>query len=520
MIKIFPKLNLRGMILSRVIQIYNKKNSSNFSTQELQENTLRQLLKTASSTDFGKHYNFKSILQSSNIIESFQNSLPIFDYDEIYNIWWHKLLNGEKDVTWPGKIEIFALSSGTTGSSSKYIPITPQMESSMRKASFKSICAFFNELNLSDKFFNSKILMLGGSTELKQVGDLSMGDLSGILTRKIPVWMNQIYEPPVHIAKESDWNKKLELVIQEAHNWDIGVITGVPAWIQIMIERIIEYYDVSNIYEIWPNLKIYIHGGVSIEPYKSYFNTLLGSDIIYLDTYTASEGFIAFQKSNKSLGMCLELDNGIFYEFIPFNSDNFSNDGVLLDNANALNIDEIESDKEYAILLSTNAGAWRYLVGDTIKFTDISKNELIITGRIKHFLSLCGEHLSVGNMSDAVSQLNKEMNLNITEFTVIGGKVGNYFSHTWWLGIDKVEDHHILDDKLDSILRTLNDDYNTERDYALKEIKVNVIPNNLFNDWMETCNKFGGSNKFPRVLSETQQSGWLSFLELQHKKIP
>jgi hypothetical protein len=292
----------------------------------------------------------------------------------------------------------------------------------------------------------------------------------------------------------------------------------VPAWVQILVERIIDHYKVSSIHDIWPNFKIYVHGGVSIEPYKSYFNKLLGNDIIYLDTYTASEGFIAFQKSNTSVGMSLVMGNGIFYEFIPFNSDNFSNEGVLLDKARALNLNQIMANEEYAIILSTNAGAWRYLIGDTIKFTDINKYELVITGRIKHFLSLCGEHLSVGNMSDAISRLNNEMNLNINEFTVFGGKADNYFSHTWWLGIDKDADNGLLSNKLDSIIRSLNDDYNTERGYALKAINVNIIPSNLFYGWMKTCNKIGGSNKFPRVLSNKQIDSWLSFIELQNKK--
>jgi len=511
-------MTLKGKILKTVVKIYSRLSLSNRSPKKLQEITLRKLLISASQTDFGKRYDFNTILKSSNIIKVFQNKVPIFDYDAIYTNWWHRLLKGDKDVTWPGKIKIFALSSGTTGSSSKYIPISPQMQQSMGRASFKSICTFLDEINLPIDFYSSKILMLGGSTELKQVDDLLMGDLSGILTGDMPLWMNQLYEPSLKISRESDWDKKLDKVIKEAYKWNIGVITGVPAWVQILIERIIDHYKVTRIHDIWPNLRIYIHGGISMEPYKRYFNKLLGDDMIYLDTYTASEGFIAFQNSNLSAGMSLVMGNGIFYEFIPFNSDNFSNDGILLKTATALNLNEIIVDNVYAIIISTNAGAWRYLIGDTIKFTDTSKNEIVITGRIKHFLSLCGEHLSVGNMSEAISRLNKEMNLNINEFTVFGGKVDNYFSHTWWLGIDKDVDHLFLSAKLDSILRTLNDDYNTERDYALKEIKVNIIPNNMFYGWMETNYKIGGSYKFPKVLSNKQIDSWLTFLKQQNIK--
>lgn len=511
-------MTLKGSLLKTVVKIYGRLSLSNQNPHKLQEITLRNLLVSASKTDFGKHYDFDIILKSSNIIKAFQNKVPIFDYDDIYNNWWHRLLKGDKDVTWPGKIKIFALSSGTTGSSSKYIPISPQMRQSMSRASFKSICAFLDEINLSTDFYSSKILMLGGSTQLKQVDDLSMGDLSGILTGDMPLWMNQLYEPSLKISRESDWDKKLDKVIKEAYKWNIGIITGVPAWVQILIERIIDHYKITRIHDLWPNLRIYIHGGVSMEPYKSYFNKLFGDDMIYLDTYTASEGFIAFQKSNLSEGMNLVMQNGIFYEFIPFNSDNFSEDGTLLDKATTLNLNEIIVNEEYAIIISTNAGAWRYLIGDTIKFKDTSKNEIIITGRIKHFLSLCGEHLSVGNMSEAISRLNKEMNLNIYEFTVFGGKVNNYFSHTWWLGIDENVDNLFLSDKLDSILRSLNDDYNTERNYALKQVKVNIIPTNMFYGWMEACNKIGGSHKFPKVLSNNQIDSWLTFIRQQNIK--
>lgn len=507
-------MTLKGQVIKWVVKVYNKYNGlsiSNQSKQKSQENTLRKLLESASNTDFGKHYDFETILQSSNIIKTFQSNIPIFDYDKLYNKWWHRLLIADKDVTWPGSIKKFALSSGTTGSSSKYIPLSPQMLMSLRSASIKSLCAFLDKLNLPADFYNCKILLLGGSTQLKQMGDLLMGDLSGILTGDLPNWMNVLYEPQLKISKESDWNKKLDLVIREAYKWDIGIVTGVPAWVQILIERIIDYYKVKRIQDIWPNFKIFVHGGVSMEPYKNYFNKLLGDDMIYLETYSASEGFIGAQKSNLSLGMSLVMQNGIFYEFIPFNPDNFSNEGELLDKTKAINLNEVVSNEEYAIILSTNAGTWRYLLGDTIKFTDTCKNEIVVTGRIKHFLSLCGEHLSVGNMCAAVSQLNKEMNLNINEFTVYGGKIDNYFTHTWWLGIDEDVDDVILKDKLDAILRSLNDDYNTERDYALKEINVNIIPNKIFYGWMETCNKIGGSNKFPKVLSNRQIESWLSF---------
>lgn len=509
---------LTGKVLKSSIKINRRLSITHKSMDELQENTLRKLLRSASRTDFGKHYNFEAILRSANVVEEYQKQVPLFDYDKIHKEWWLRLLKGDKDVTWPGEIKYLALSSGTTGSSSKQIPISKDMILSMRKAGFNQLCRL-SDFNLPTSFYDKEILLLGGSTQLEQIDRVSMGDLSGILAANLPLWMNKFYKPGLKISKIRDWNTKLDIITREAHTWDIGIVCGVPAWVQILIERIIDYYNVKSIHDIWPNFKIYIHGGVSLQPYKDYFKSLLGEDIIYLETYLASEGFIAFELLNGTGAMSLVMRNGIFYEFIPFTSDNFSSDGELLEKAIALGFSEIKENEEYAIVLSTNAGAWRYLIGDTIRFTDLSKQELIITGRIKHFLSLCGEHLSVGNMNDAVSQLNKEMNLNIKEFTVFGDNVDNYFTHTWWLGSDNLLESTLISDRLDSILCSLNDDYKTERTAALKEVKVNLVSNDLFYKWMKIHNKMGGSHKFPRVLSDKQKISWRSFLEQQNVKL-
>jgi len=508
-------MGLTGIIVKDVITIKSKLSNSRISMQKMQEQTLRKLLHSASQTDFGKHYKFESILRAANVVEEYQRKVPLFDYDKIHKEWWHRLLNGDKNVTWPGEIRNLALSSGTTGSSSKYIPVSKDMILSMRRAAYKQFSRL-SDFGLPASFFEKDMLLLGGCTQLEQIGRISVGDLSGILGNNVPHWVSKFYKPGVRISKEKDWNTKLDMITREAHTWDVGIITGVPAWVQILIERIINYYKVKSIHEIWPNFKIYMHGGVSFQPYKDYFRSLLGEDIIYLETYLASEGFLAYQKYNGREAMTLVMKNGIFYEFIPFNSANFSPEGELLENAMALGLSKIKENEEYAIVLSTNAGAWRYLIGDTIRFTDLSEQELVITGRIKHFLSLCGEHLSVGNMNDAISQLNKEMNLNIKEFTVFGGPVENYFSHTWWIGTDNPGDGTNIKDRLDSILCSLNDDYKTERTAALKEIKVNLISNDLFYKWMKINNKLGGSHKFPRVLSNKQIASWRSLLEEQN----
>ena len=500
-----------GKIFRNVIKIGRRLSITRKSMQEMQEETLKRLLRKAAGTEFGKHYNFTSILKAPNVMEAFQKHVPVFDYDKIYDEWWYKLKDGARDISWPGKIKNFALSSGTTGSSSKSIPISKDMILSMRKASFRQMCCM-HDFDLPKDFYDKEMLFLGGSTHLERYDYGSMGDLSGILTGNLPVWMNKFYKPGNRISKESDWLKKIDIITKEAHQWDIGVVAGVPAWIQMLFESIISYYEVDTIHDIWPNFKVFVHGGVAFKPYKEHFKSYLGIELIYLDTYLASEGFIAFEQSNESGAMSLVMNNGIFYEFILFNRDNFSEEGELLSHTIPLELSEIKENVEYAILLSTNAGAWRYLIGDTIKFTHLGKQELVITGRIKHFLSLCGEHLSVGNMNDAIAELNKEFNLKIDEFAVYGGSINNYFSHTWWIGCDNFVESDNVKKRLDEILCSLNDDYKTERSAALEGFFVNVIPNKRFYDWMKMKNKIGGSNKFPRVLNKDQYESWEEFL--------
>jgi hypothetical protein len=351
--------------------------------------------------------------------------------------------------------------------------------------------------------------MIGGCTNLSGQGSYYEGDLSGITARNIPYWFQQFYKPGREIASERDWNTKIEKIVAHAKEWDIGFIVGVPAWIQIVIEKIIERYQVKNIHEIWPNLSVFVHGGVSFEPYKNGFEKLLARPLIYIETYLASEGFIAYQTRPGAESMQLVLNNGIFFEFIPFNDDNFHSDGTLKDNPQAMLIDEIQEGKDYALLLSTNAGSWRYLIGDTIRFTSKKRSEIIITGRTRHFLSLCGEHLSVDNMNHAVGKVAEQYNIGIPEFTVSGIKSDSLFGHHWFLGTDTripAEEALAL---IDNHLKTLNDDYATERSHALRELKIDILPLEVFHKWMEKHGKLGGQHKFPRVSKNAQLEDWL-----------
>jgi hypothetical protein len=336
--------------------------------------------------------------------------------------------------------------------------------------------------------------------------------LSGITAKHIPYWFQRYYKPGQRIAKNVDWGKKLEEITKKAYKWNIGFIAGVPSWVQILLENIIDHYKLKNIHEIWPNFTIYVHGGVALSPYKQAFEKLLGKPLLYIETYLASEGFLAFQNRPEADGLRMVLNNGIFYEFVPFTRKNFNESGEMVENPESLMINEIEEGKDYAILLSTCAGAWRYLIGDTIRLVNRELSEIVITGRTKHFLSLCGEHTTVDNMNKAIGMLDEELTLGIKEFTVAGIPYHNLFAHHWYIGTEKNTDPNIVKQKLDGYLKVLNDDYRTERGHALKEVIVDLVPNTRFYDFMRLQGKEGGQNKFPRVLKDEKLANWEKFL--------
>jgi hypothetical protein len=265
---------------------------------------------------------------------------------------------------------------------------------------------------------------------------------------------------------------------------------------------------VKHIHEIWPNLNAYVHSGVSLDPYIKSFEKLLGKPIVYNESYLASEGYIAFQHPGSTQGMNLITDNGIFYEFIPYNKVNFDEEGNLMPNPEVLTLDQVEECREYALLLSTCAGAWRYLIGDTVRFNSKEKCELVLTGRTKQFLSICGEHLSVDNMNRAIRMLQDEFNLRINEFTLTGIRSGSLFAHKWYLGTDGVIDPVKAGTRLDFYLQGLNDDYRVERSEAIREVYAEVLPLQAFYDWMKIRGKEGGAHKFPRVLKHKQLEEW------------
>ena len=483
---------------------------------QAQRKVLKKLLKKAQFTMFGEHYNFMGILKSRHYVKTFQQTVPIHDYNKIFSQWWNKCLHHEEDVCWPGQVKYFALSSGTSESSSKHIPVTRDLLKSIKKTSMRQFFSMAN-YHMNEKTFQKGVLMLGGSTQLRNRGSYYEGDLSGITTGNIPFWFQHFYKPGKRISRQHDWGTKLDNITEMAPNWDIGVIVGVPAWLQMLLEKIIARYNLNHIHEIWPNLSLFVHGGVSFEPYKKSFQSLLGHPIKYMETYLASEGFIAIQEyADRSMN--LVLNNGLFFEFIPFTDENFTTEGDLKGKPDTLLIDEIKEDEEYALLISSNAGAWRYLIGDVIKFTNKQRCEIAIAGRTKHYLSLCGEHLSVDNMNKAVEMVSDELNISIPEFTVAGIPYDTLFAHKWFVGCDDKVDALVLRNKIDEKLKLINDDYRIERTAALKEVIVEVLPTTVFMSWMESKGKMGSQHKFPRVMKNKIYAEWQDYVNKNHQK--
>jgi len=503
---------LLGSILKQAIDFRKSIPQLPKNANRTQARTLRKLLSRAEYTAFGEQYNFSKILNEKDIIKAFQQNVPTHDYNKIFRRWWYRSLNGEPFICWPGRVKYFALSSGTSESSSKQIPVTKDMIRAIRRASMKQLLAQ-SHYNLPKEHFERGILMLGGSTHLNFNGTYFEGDLSGITASNIPFWFQHFYKPGRRISRERDWNAKLDEIVQTAKSWDLSTICGVPAWVTILFERIIEHHKVKTIHDIWPNLNIYVHGGVSLAPYKKGFEKLTARPLIFMETYLASEGFMAYHNHPNSEGMKLVLDNGIFFEFVPFTENNFDADGNMKENPETFSIADVQEGTEYALLLSTCSGAWRYLIGDTIKFSSLKNQEIIITGRTKHFLSLCGEHLSQDNMNRAIELVAEELNIEIKEFTVVGIPYGSLFAHKWFIGTDDLVDAVILKEKIDEQLKNLNDDYRVERIAALKDVFVEVLPSSVFYEWMEQKGKMGAQNKFPRVMKNKHLAEWEEFLK-------
>lgn len=476
-----------------------------------QERTFNKLLIKAKDTAFGLHYGFEDLLSSANPLAAFRESVPLGNYDTIHP-WWLRAEQGEPDVCWPGRIKFFALSSGTSGAPSKNIPVTKDLIRATQRASMRQLMVL-RRFKLSPAIIAKSILTLSGSTSLQYYGNHYKGDVSGIHAKHVPRVMKTIQKPGQRIASAPNWETRLRMMVQSATKWDIGIVAGVPAWLDILMERIEARYEVPNIHEVWPNFQAFIHGGVAIDPYRKKLQAHFAREVVFVETYLASEGFIAMQGHPGSRGMELLADHGIFFEFLPFDEAHFDSDGQLIDPfARTYTVAEAQAGRSYALVMSTCAGAWRYLIGDVVRFVSLDPPEIVIEGRTKHFLSLVGEHLSVDNMTQAVTHAADKLGINVCEFGVTGMPHENRFAHVWYIGCDDPVDADTLQRVLDEELKLLNDDYVVERQHSLAHMFVKVLPNQVFIDYLARLGKAGGQSKFPRVLKGHQYEGWAAYL--------
>lgn len=503
-------MKIIGRLIKKTTELgYKRINRKQLSYQH-QLNTLVDLLTKAQHTEFGFFHDFKSLLNSKNAVSKFQGSIPIMDYEEFYNKWLRHTISGKSDCTWPGKIKYFALSSGTTGSPSKRIPVSMEMIRSFQRSSIRQY-AILHALDLNEEFFSASGLAVGGSSKLKKVGSRFEGDLSGILKKHTSILVKPITKPGNAISAIPDWNDKLNAMVEKAPQWNIGIIAGIPSWCIMLMERIVERHQLNSIHDIWPNLRVYVHGGVYMDPYVGRLRNICSKEVFLLDTYLASEGYFAFQTSPFEKGMKLLLNNGIFFEFIPFDSRFFNEDGELISAHKALTVSEVKEGVDYALVISTNAGLWRYLIGDLVRFIDVREHRLIISGRIKQFLSLCGEHLSLDNINQALTRINVPQRLIEPEFTIFVNKEQQL--HHWFI---EPVDPHVSPEELmlaiDRELSSLNDDYYSARKYNLKDPKITCLPKGSIYRYMKSLEKIGAQNKMPRVLNDEQAQVWFEFL--------
>lgn len=476
-----------------------------------QQKVLEHLLQTAAGTEFGTTYEFHKILASEKIKEKFAKKVPYFDYNQLLNKWWHRVIDGEENITWPGSPNYFALSSGTTGKKSKRIPVTKDMIEVIRNAGIKQVEALSN-FDLPASFFEKEIMMLGSSTDLHEKDGHLEGEISGISASNIPFWFEGYYKPGKEIAKIDDWDERVNMIAKNAKNWDIGALSGIPSWMELMIQKVISYHKVDTIHDIWPNLQVYTSGGVAFEPYEKSFNSLLAHPITVIDTYLASEGFIACQVRPETNAMQLITDNGIYFEFVPFEPEYINQDGSLHNYAPAITLAEVEPNRDYVLIISTVSGAWRYVIGDTIAFTDVSRAEIIITGRTKFFLNVVGSQLSIQKMSTALRALEEKFSIEIPEFTLSATKIENEFYHHWYLGTETTATNSELAEALDTLLKNANKNYKVARSKALKGVKVTTISTHIFSEWSGAQKKKGGQVKMERVMSSEKFAEWEAFV--------
>ena len=470
------------------------KNINNFYKNpfNVQKKVFNYLISKGNKTEFGKSHRFDQISNYSN----FKSNIPVRTYEE-YLVFIKKVRAGGKNIIWPGKVSWFAKSSGTTNDKSKFIPITNE---SLNDCHFKAgkdmLSLYANNFNDID-IYNGKGLMLGGSLTKSTTKKYQDGDLSAILINEFPFWVNFHRIPDLETALMDNWEDKLERIAVQAINTNITNLTGVPSWMLILLKKVLSISGKKNISEVWPNLELYMHGGVNFDAYKSQFKELIPSEKMnYLEGYNASEGFIAIQDKNPSEGLLLMLDYGIFYEFIPM-------DKFKKGDKEAIELKSVKINVDYALVISTNAGLWRYLIGDVIRFVCLSPYRLKIIGRTKSFLNAFGEELIVDNTDSALLYVCSKFNVSIKEYTVAPIYIDKLSGrHQWFIEfLMQPKDISIFKKELDNKLKKINSDYAAKRsnNLVLSELEIVNVKKNTFYKWQKNKKRLGGQYKVPRL---------------------
>ena len=464
---------------------------------DVQDEVLRQLMDFAEDTVIGKQYGFRDQLK----YDEFRNRVPIVSYEDVAPII-ERTRRGEQNLFWPTTIKWFAKSSGTTNAKSKFIPVSNEaLEDCHYKSSKDLLCLYLNN-NENSQLFIGKSLRLGGSKELYEDNGTFFGDLSAILIDNMPLWAEYSSTPSSKVSLMSEWESKLEAIIEESIHENVTSLAGVPSWMLVLLNQVIEKTGKTHLFEVWENLEVYFHGGVSFTPYRNQYKKLLPRKRFnYYETYNASEGFFGIQDRNNADDLLLMLDYGIFYEFIPMETGN--------DQERAIPLWEVEVGVNYALVITTNAGLWRYKIGDTVRFTSKNPYRIKITGRTKHHINVFGEELIIENAEEALKQICQKTEAEIMDYTaapifMTGKEKG---AHEWIIEFRKPpKDLNYFTEVLDNALKALNSDYEAKRynNITLKMPKVHLARKNLFHDWLKSKNKLGGQHKIPRLSNDRE----------------
>ncbi len=478
---------------------------------EVQEELLMNLIRQAEETVVGKQFEFESI----KCYATFSERMPVSTYEELEPLI-ERTRKGEQNVFWNEPIKWFAKSSGTTNAKSKFIPVS---ESALADCHYKGskdlLCMYLNN-NENSEMFLGKSLRLGGSSQIYENNNTLFGDLSAILIENMPMWAEFSSTPSNKVSLMSEWESKLTAIINETKSENVTSFAGVPSWMMVLLNRILTETNNTTLFELWPNLEVYFHGGVSFEPYREQYQKILPNDNFkYYEIYNASEGFFAIQDLNYSNDLLLMLDYGIFYEFIPMDTFGMPNQKVIP-------LSEVELFKNYAVVITTNSGLWRYLIGDTVRFTSLNPFKIRVTGRTKHHINVFGEELMVENTDQAIAKTCSQLNCEVKDYTVapIFMKGKEKGAHEWMIEFKKQpEDIKLFQKVLDEMLQTVNSDYEAKRynNMTLNQLKINVAREDLFYDWLKENDKLGGQHKIPRL--SNQRDYLEQLMNMQEMKI-